>query len=194
MFILIKSLSTQLNGFFLFCFVVQVVLATLWQTLSKAAAATALTDSDGVLNATTGLVATTVTTPLYGVVDMQFDFGFVSIVLGNRVWLDANANGLQNAGESGIAGVVVELVDGVTGLVVATKSTDASGLYTFTAVDGLRATSNVTVRIALNQMPLRGLVVAPPTRGIDVTIDSLRTRPSVCVFFFVCFVFVFLQY
>ena len=40
--------------------------------------------SDGAFNATLGLVATAVTTPAYGVVDAQYDFGFVAIALGNR--------------------------------------------------------------------------------------------------------------
>lgn len=55
---------------------------------SKAAAATATSNSDGALDTTLRLVTAALTTPAYGVVDLQTDFGFVAIALGNRVWLD----------------------------------------------------------------------------------------------------------
>lgn len=51
--------------------------------------------------------------------------------LGDRVWLDANGNGVQDAGEVGIAGVTAVLVDG-NGVFVGTTSTDANGNYLFT--------------------------------------------------------------
>jgi hypothetical protein len=52
--------------------------------------------------------------------------------LGNYVWHDVNEDGLQDAAEPGIAGVLVTLYesDGIT--VVATASTDGSGAYSFT--------------------------------------------------------------
>jgi uncharacterized repeat protein (TIGR01451 family) len=51
--------------------------------------------------------------------------------LGNRVWNDINANGVQEQGEIGIAGVTVNLYDGGNAF-VKTTSTDANGIYTFT--------------------------------------------------------------
>lgn len=48
--------------------------------------------------------------------------------LGNFVWNDLNANGVQDSGEPGIAGVLVTL-DGTT-----TTTTDASGYYAFTGI------------------------------------------------------------
>ncbi len=51
--------------------------------------------------------------------------------LGDRVWLDANANGVQDAGEIGMAGVTVKLLDG-NGVVINTQTTDANGNYLFT--------------------------------------------------------------
>lgn len=50
--------------------------------------------------------------------------------LGDRVWLDANGNGVQDSGEAGFAGVTVRLL-GANGAVVATTSTDANGNYLF---------------------------------------------------------------
>ncbi|WP_288377993.1 SdrD B-like domain-containing protein, partial [uncultured Massilia sp.] len=59
--------------------------------------------------------------------------------LGDRVWHDANANGIQDAGEEGIAGVTVKLVrdqnqDGDfddAGELLGTATTDANGNYVF---------------------------------------------------------------
>jgi len=51
--------------------------------------------------------------------------------LGDYVWNDTNKNGVQDAGEMGIAGVKVELYTCV-GSLVATTFTDANGYYSFT--------------------------------------------------------------
>ncbi|SFD14779.1 SdrD B-like domain-containing protein [Massilia yuzhufengensis] len=64
---------------------------------------------------------------------------YTPAALGNRVWLDANANGQQDAGEMGVAGVSVTLTGGgLDGLVATTADntsttivTDASGNYKF---------------------------------------------------------------
>ena len=57
--------------------------------------------------------------------------------LGDRVWLDTNANGVQDAGELGLAGVKVELKDN-NGVVVQSMTTDANGNYGFTVAPGSR--------------------------------------------------------
>lgn len=57
------------------------------------------------------------------------------IEIGNRVWRDSNANGVQDPGEPPIAGVTVRLYQGST--LVGTATTDAQGQYLFN-------TSNVT--------------------------------------------------
>ena len=50
--------------------------------------------------------------------------------IGNFVWNDVNMNGRQDAGEVGIEGVSVSLLD-AHGNVVSTTTTDASGMYMF---------------------------------------------------------------
>ena len=50
--------------------------------------------------------------------------------IGDRVWDDLNANGLQDAGEPGVAAVAVTLLDH-NGVTVATTETDADGRYGF---------------------------------------------------------------
>ncbi len=53
--------------------------------------------------------------------------------VGNRVWFDTNNDNLQTAGEPGVAGVTVSLLDNL-GNTVATTITDANGNYLFTNV------------------------------------------------------------
>ena len=63
-----------------------------------------------------------------------FDFGFFSSVsIGSIVWNDTNRDGLQTAGEPGIAGASVTLLDGSGNPVagVPSQTTGADGLYYF---------------------------------------------------------------
>ncbi|MEF3273474.1 MAG: carboxypeptidase regulatory-like domain-containing protein, partial [Chloroflexus sp.] len=73
--------------------------------------------------------------------NLTLDFGFFRQArLGDRVWHDQNADGVQDSGEPGIANAEVELfsvgADGVIGsgddALVATTATNASGIYGFT--------------------------------------------------------------
>ncbi len=74
------------------------------------------------------------------------DFGYMPKPTGaitGTVWLDNTNYGVHDAGETGVSGAVVELVDNV-GQVVAVAPVDAaSGTYIFTAV----AAGNYTVRL-----------------------------------------------
>lgn len=63
--------------------------------------------------------------------------------LGDFVWEDKNANGVQDAGEAGIANVVVQLKDG-TGAVVASTTTNANGAYHFDVNPGTYSVTVVT--------------------------------------------------
>lgn len=56
------------------------------------------------------------------------------IEIGNRVWLDVDHNGIQDAGENGIEGVSVELRSGTT--VLASVTTAADGTYYFSSASG----------------------------------------------------------
>src|SRR5512133_386816 len=51
--------------------------------------------------------------------------------IGNRVWLDENANGRQDAWEAGVGGVCVRLLDANNHKVLQETSTDANGYYVF---------------------------------------------------------------
>ena len=95
-------------------------------------------DSDA--NPTTG--RTMVTTLVAGENDPTWDYGIylfdsaqdrllLVAGIGNRVWLDANQNGLQDGGEQNVPGVTVKLYTS-DGQLVAIDITDANGLYSFT--------------------------------------------------------------
>ncbi|RYJ00151.1 MAG: hypothetical protein EON47_14650, partial [Acetobacteraceae bacterium] len=56
----------------------------------------------------------------------------VAAQVGNFVFEDLNANGVQDSGETGLAGVKVELISTASGLVVASATTTGTGLYSFT--------------------------------------------------------------
>jgi hypothetical protein len=51
--------------------------------------------------------------------------------VGNRVWLDENENGQQDAWEVGVGGVCVKLLDAISREVIAETTTDSNGYYAF---------------------------------------------------------------
>ena len=86
-------------------------------------------DSDA--DATSGQTAAT--TLQSGDSDRTWDAGVYKYAsLGDFVWHDKNANGIQDAGEEGIADVTVTLHK--SGLAVGTTTTDADGKYQFTGL------------------------------------------------------------
>ncbi|WP_414579623.1 SdrD B-like domain-containing protein, partial [Anabaena sp. CCY 9402-a] len=85
-------------------------------------------DSDA--NTTTGLTQTVTLTS--GEFNSTLDAGLVQLAsLGNFVFEDKNANGIQDLGEAGISNATVNLLD-AAGNFIATTSTDGNGLYSFT--------------------------------------------------------------
>ncbi|MCB9252632.1 MAG: T9SS type A sorting domain-containing protein [Flavobacteriales bacterium] len=89
----------------------------------------------------------------FGQFDLHNDFGFNELRLGDKVWRDDNKDGVQDAGEPGVAGVVVTLYkngsDGLAGTnddkVVATTITDAYGKYLFTNLMSVDQTNQNTI-------------------------------------------------
>ena len=57
------------------------------------------------------------------------------IMLGNRVWLDANRNGMQDPGEGGVSGMCVNLYD-ASGKLLQRAATDSNGYYGFNVKPG----------------------------------------------------------
>ncbi len=92
---------------------------------------------DNDLNATT--LRTTPTVLSEGEHDTSWDIGLFYVAsIGNFVWLDTDADGIQDAGETGIGGISVSIVDSngnlvtdASGTTVAPQSTAADGSYKF---------------------------------------------------------------
>jgi hypothetical protein len=87
------------------------------------------------------------------------------------VWNDRDADGIQDAGERGIKGVIVNLLD-ENAAVVATGLTDASGSYRFT---GLAAGTYAVAVAPDNFAPggsLAGWDASPQDRGASEAKDS----------------------
>jgi protocatechuate 3,4-dioxygenase beta subunit len=83
-------------------------------------------DNDAVLNGAIAVVSFNTSTTNH-----NFDIGFKTLAsLGDKVWRDDNKDGIQDAGEPGVAGVTVTLYNNL-GAVVGTTVTDAYGNYLF---------------------------------------------------------------
>ena len=72
-----------------------------------------------------------------GTADETVDVGFydpsgsTSLEIGNRVWVDLDKDGIQDAGEAGVAGATVSLYDSTGTTLLGTTVTDAKGEYYF---------------------------------------------------------------
>jgi len=87
-------------------------------------------DFDSDVNPTTGQSEIFTHVPTDGNSDLDAGFIEPAASITGFVWNDLNENGLQNEGENGISGVLVQLLDG-NGTVVGTTTTDANGTYSF---------------------------------------------------------------
>lgn len=109
--------------------------------------------------------------------------------IGNRVWLDRDVDGIQDAGEANLGGVTVRLfgADGTT--LLATAVTDPDGNYYFSnapgtnsasaiyAIAGLRAQTSYVVKLDhapdyAAGGPLVNLMPTTPNVGPDRAVDS----------------------
>ncbi|MEP7336690.1 MAG: SdrD B-like domain-containing protein, partial [Acidobacteriota bacterium] len=94
--------------------------------------------------------------------NLTIDFGFYSPMnLGNLVWKDFNNNGLRDAGEPGVDGVLVELIRDANSnnqpddAVIATLPTSGGGFYNFTNL----LPGNYFVRVAASNFTGGGALV-----------------------------------
>lgn len=83
--------------------------------------------------------------------------------IGDYVWEDANADGIQDATETGIEGVTVNLYDGSDNL-ISTTTTNAGGYYSFTHL--------MPGDYYIQFEPPTGYQVSPQDQGGDDALDS----------------------
>ncbi|MFM1770300.1 MAG: hypothetical protein RJA22_2829, partial [Verrucomicrobiota bacterium] len=94
------------------------------------------------------------------------DFGFQPLVpaqVGDYVWLDADGDGVQDAGEPGLAGVTVRITNGSQSF---TNTTDLDGYYYFTGLsDGTWTVSILATNFASGQ-PLHAMAATFDADGL----------------------------
>lgn len=97
--------------------------------------------------------------------------------IGDRVWNDVNKNGVQDAGETGVAGIVVTLFEGSTNKVLASTVTDGYGNYKFSNLETSATGVNYQVRFSLTPgyqfSPSNGAVTL--TNNSDANVQTGRT-------------------
>jgi hypothetical protein len=123
---LVSTTITGANGNYSFynlppgTYTVKIVASTL------PGSAVATYDLDGTATAGTAVVTLTA-----GQSRTDVDFGYRGTAsLGDRVWLDYDVDGVQDAGEIGLNGVTVQLLDSNNN-VIASATTAGDGTYTF---------------------------------------------------------------
>ena len=95
--------------------------------------------------------------------------------LGDYVWYDTNANGIQDTGEAGIQGIKAELYQSkdCTGNSIASTTTDSNGNYSFSGlIPGI---------YSLKFVIPTGYIFSKPNQGNDDTKDSDVNRTTGCV-------------
>ncbi len=96
-----------------------------------------------------------------GLGDLEAICGAAPIEIGNRIWLDMDGDGIQDANEPGVPGVTVQLcaADGST---IGTAVTDANGNYYFSSATGASSSSAI--------YGISGL--APNTAGYKIKLSN----------------------
>jgi hypothetical protein len=154
---------------------------TLWErTIPNASGSTVANDSNE--NPATVTLPSS-NNPANAYVDETIDFGYVALqgAIGDYVWYDANRNGLQDAGEQGINGVVVNLYDSTGNTLLATTTTAMgpggnNGYYQFTGLDE----GNYVVKLDATTLPAN-YVPTLSKQGGNPAIDSNGSPTAVAL-------------
>jgi hypothetical protein len=150
-------------------------------------------DSDAVPTGAPGLAEASITAPSTpGAVDHSIDAGVFStrpsVSVGDFVWVDRDKDGVQDAGEPGIQGVVLKLtgpggtpVTDVNGDPVGPVTTDANGSYSFGLLPVLAAGQHYTVTIdqAASAVALAPYVSTQSGAGTPADDSSTNSAESV---------------
>ena len=133
---IVQTQSTNESGFYLFSDIAAGMYSVQFVTPEGYVATAANQGSDDNLDSDAD--------PITGITDMvaltsgssntSLDAGFYQLAsLGDFVWSDPNANGIQDDGEAGIADVTVNLLD-ASGNTLTTTTTNSSGAYSFSGL------------------------------------------------------------
>jgi hypothetical protein len=105
--------------------------------------------------------------------DVEIITSLPPIEIGNRVWNDTNGNGIQDAGENGISGVMLEIYNPSTSSIIGNVTTSSDGSYYFTSAAGTDITG---IDYGVNILPNTNYILRLATTGIgndwDPTVNS----------------------
>jgi hypothetical protein len=105
-----------------------------------------------------------------GLGDLELLCDPAPLEIGNYVWLDADRNGIQDAGESPLAGVLIGLYDS-NGNQLATTTTDSKGHYYFINADDPRLST-----VFSDTVPINYGVIPTTTIGLSVNTNNYQIR------------------
>ncbi|MEZ4906447.1 MAG: SdrD B-like domain-containing protein [Saprospiraceae bacterium] len=115
-----------------------------------------------------------------GVGDVELLVSPAPLEIGNRVWNDTNSNGLQDAGEAGISGVVVQLYDATGTTLIASATTDANGNYIFSSDPDGTSTSAFKYNLSQLQPNTSYKIVVPTISGtLNLTTANAGTKDNI---------------
>ncbi len=120
------------------------------------------TDGDIYANSAAGNAKTTSGTLLDGVMTNVVTAQVYASSIGDFVWQDDNANGIQDGAEAGVDGITVKLYDAANQL-LGTTVTAGGGLYTF---------SNLTQGNYIVEIEPGANLLTTEMAGVDITADS----------------------
>lgn len=105
--------------------------------------------------------------------DLELLCDSAPLEIGNRVWFDTDADGIQEAGEDPVANITVSLKNGSNAVVISTSTTDSDGRYYFSVnpnSDYVVCLDNPTN--FQSGASLYGYTLTTQNAGSSITIDS----------------------
>lgn len=110
-----------------------------------------------------------------GLGDVEIVLEPAPVEIGDRVWLDTDGDGIQDADENGIPGVNVTLLaaDGITEL--ATATTNADGTYYFSSGAGTATNSSTVYGLSTLKPKTAYKLKFPTTVTVSGTVNNLTT-------------------
>ena len=91
----------------------------------------------------------------------------LTIEIGNYIWNDSNADGIQQASEVGIANIMVNLISTTTNTIVDTQTTNNQGFYLFQDVQP----DEYIIQFVLSSLP-ENTIISPQNVGNNDLVDS----------------------
>ncbi|MEO6082895.1 MAG: SdrD B-like domain-containing protein, partial [Umezawaea sp.] len=115
-----------------------------------------------------------------GLADLEALCDQAPVQIGNRVWFDTDRDGIQDADEPAVAGVVVQLLacDG-TGAPLSSATTDENGLYYFGKDQGLLPDTCYTLKFDYSGIDTSKLPGAPPLAILKWTTQNAGDNPQI---------------